>query len=37
MSCRLVPDMDGDRTIQKVKDFVNERFPGRTGAGRVPY
>lgn len=27
MSCRLVPDMDGDRTIQKVKAFVNERFP----------
>ena len=27
MSCRLVPDMDGDRTIQRVKAFVQERFP----------
>ncbi len=27
MSCRLVPDMDGDRTIQRVRDFVQASFP----------
>ena len=27
MSCRLVPDMDGDRTIALVQKFVNARFP----------
>jgi acetylornithine deacetylase/succinyl-diaminopimelate desuccinylase-like protein len=30
MSCRLVPDMDGDRTIERVQAFVNQHFPDVT-------